>query len=177
MGGTHAGLKLKFALRFVAAFSILLAIWAASGFGAAYRTAALAVLRVASPTLTGWWVEHGEAEGNAVAVFERDRVRIPLQIDPAFLSMAQVPLLALIWATPGLGVSGTVMRSVLGMVAFFFLHASVLLIYPVVLANPNRLTDTIGVFSGLLSFVLAPQLLWFVLTYTRLKELWQLEGR
>ncbi len=91
--------------------------------------------------------------------------------------MAQVPLLALIWATPGLGFRGTLVRSIVGLVAFFLVHVSVLLVYPVLLANPNWFMDTIGVFTGLLSFVLAPQLLWFVLTYTRLKELWQLGGR
>ncbi|GBD26522.1 hypothetical protein HRbin30_01854 [bacterium HR30] len=170
-------MKLKFALRFVAAFSLLLASWAVSEFGSAYRAAALAVTKVLSPLLTGWWMAPGEAEAHAVATFEKEQLRIVLQIDPASLSMAQVPLLALIWATPGLGFRGTLVRSIVGLAAFFLVHVSVLLVYPVLLANPNWFMDTIGVFTGLLSFVLAPQLLWFVLTYTRLKELWQLGGR
>lgn len=167
-------MKRKFALRFVAAFSVLIVSWAVSGFGAAYRAASLALAKVTSPALTGWWLELEQIEPQLSATFEKNGTRVSLEIDPKSLSMAQVPLLALIWATPGLGLSGTVVRSVAGMVAFFIVHVVVLLIYPVVLANPNWLTDTIGVFSGLVSFVLAPQLLWFVLTYSHLEELWRL---
>ncbi|MCX8071872.1 MAG: hypothetical protein N3C12_05405 [Candidatus Binatia bacterium] len=166
-------MKIKFALRFIAAFTLLLATWASAGFGTAYRTAALELARLVSPALTGWWLEFG-ATDRSNPVFTKGGVEIPLQIDVSLLSMAQVPLQALICATPGLGLVGTVGRCVIGMVAFFLVHVLVLLIYPVVLAHPSWWTDTLGVFSGLLSFVLAPQLLWFILTYPRLKELWHL---
>ncbi|GIW44640.1 MAG: hypothetical protein KatS3mg077_1922 [Candidatus Binatia bacterium] len=166
-------MKLQFAARFVGAFFLLLLLWALSNFSVGYRAAVFRALKVASPVMTGWWLEKDEGSKTGVA-FEKGEIRMSLEIDPALLSMAHVPLLALIWATPGLGVRGVLVRSLVGMAAFFLIHVAVLAVYPVVLARPNWFTDTVGVFSGLLSFVLAPQLIWFVLTYPRLAELWRL---
>lgn len=168
-------MKARFAIRFLLWFAVLLAAWGGSGFSSGYRWAALGVLRVLSPVVTGWWFEPNEQGNQPGGTFEKPGQTLLLHIDPSFLSMAQVPLAALILATPGLGVTGAVTRALVGMVAFFALHVAVLLVYPVVLASPNLLTDTVGVFAGLVSFVLAPQFLWFVLTYPQLRQLWRLE--
>jgi hypothetical protein len=77
-------------------------------------------------------------------------------------------------ATPGLGLKRTVIALAAGSALYFLIHVAVVLSYPLIMDRPNIFKDTLGVFSGLVAFVVAPLGLWFVLTYPALRALWQL---
>jgi len=93
------------------------------------------------------------------------------------LSMGLVPLLSLVVATPGLGPKQAALRSAAGAMLYYLLDVAVILAYPWIMDRPNVVKDTLGVFSGLLAFVVAPLGLWFVVTYSALRPLWQLTAR
>jgi hypothetical protein len=88
--------------------------------------------------------------------------------------MGLVPLLSLIVATPGLGARQTAVRGLIGAVLYFLIDLIVVLAYPLIMDQPNVFKDTMGVFTGLIAFVVAPLGLWFILTYSALRPLWQL---
>ena len=90
------------------------------------------------------------------------------------LSMGLVPFVSLVLATPGQGVKRAALNVVLGSGLYFLVHVIVLLAYPLIMDRPNAVKDTLGVFTGLMAFVVAPLGLWFVLTYPALRSLWQL---
>lgn len=176
MGGMVARLKWRFVGLFLLAFAIWLVLWIAADAANWYRSAVLQLARVLSPVLTGWWLEPFPPPPQEFPFFERSGETVQLVINPALLSFAQIPLLSLILATPSLAWRAAAWRCTVGFAAVFLLHVVVVLLYPVLLAQPNLWKDSFGVFLGLLSFVLAPQLLWFLLTYPELRGLWRLDG-
>jgi hypothetical protein len=177
MGRVVSNIALRFAGVFLLAFAGLLVAWGVAGIGDIYRRVVLDIAAVASPALTGWWLELHPPPPQEFPFFEKQGQTVVLVLNPAILSLAQVPLFSLILATPGLAWRDAVVRCALGALAVFALHIAVVLVYPLLLADPNLFKDSAGVFLGLLSFVLAPQLLWFVLTYPELSALWRLDGR
>jgi len=90
------------------------------------------------------------------------------------MALSLLPLLALLGATPGLDARAIALRAALGIAGLFVLDLLVLLLYPWLVGNPNAVTDIVGTFLGLLTFVGAPVILWFVLTYRILREVWRL---
>ncbi len=60
------------------------------------------------------------------------------------------------------------------MIALFALDLVVLLLYPWLVGSPNAVTDITGTFLGLLTFVGAPVILWFMLTFRELGAVWRL---
>ena len=52
-----------------------------------------------------------------------------------------------------------------------------MLLYPWLVGNPDAVTDIVGTFLGLLTFVGGPVILWFALTYRELRGVWRLESR
>lgn len=167
-------MKGRFVGLFLLSFTALLVVWVVLEVATAYRWAVLYTVRFLSPLLTGWWFEPVPPPSHQFPVFTSSGETIELVINPALLSFAQIPLLSLILATPGLPRKEMVVRCFTGVLVFFGLHVGVVLLYPFLLERPNLLKDSLGVFAGLLSFVLAPQLLWFVLTYRYLQPLWKL---
>lgn len=59
----------------------------------------------------------------------------------------------------------------------FALDLLILALYPWLVGAPNPLTDILGTFLGLLTFVGGPVILWFALTYEQLRGMWKLERR
>jgi hypothetical protein len=166
-------MKWRFALRFLIAFALLVVAWWVTGFGDLYRTLVLATVRVVSPILGGWWLEY-DKPGLVDPVFRAGAQQLPMVLNLTQLSMGFLPFLSLVAATPGLGVRGAVTTAALGSVLYFLVHVAVIVVYPLILDQPNFLKETIGVFSGLVAFVLAPLALWFALTYPALRRVWQL---
>ena len=167
-------MKARFALTFLPCFAVLLVLWQLSDFGAHYRHAVLTVVQVLSPVTNGWSLRFDPAVGGA-AMFHAANLQLPLVLQLPALSMGLVPFASLVLATPGQTRRRIALNVLGGGVVYFVLHVAIVLLYPFILTDPNFLKDTLGVFSGLLGFVVAPLALWFVLTYPALRSLWGLD--
>lgn len=167
-------MKWRFAGKFLLCFAILMVLWGRSDFGSHYRTAALAVVQCLSPLVNGWQLEHDRPGAIADIVFRSGNGELPMLLQLPALSMGLVPFISLVVATPGQSMKRIALNAMLGSVLYFLVHVIVLLAYPAIMDRPNTVKDTLGVFTGLLAFVVAPLGLWFVLTYPALRSLWQL---
>ena len=167
-------MKWRFAAKFLVVFAVLMTLWERSDFGDRYRTAVLAVVQVVSPVVNGWHLEHDRRGDIADIVFRSGHSELPMLLQLPALSMGLVPFMSLILATPGQGRKRLAINCVLGSLLYFLVHVLVVLAYPVIMDRPNTVKDTLGVFTGLMAFVVAPLGLWFVLTYPALRSLWQL---
>lgn len=169
--------KLRFVARFLTVFAALIvAGWLSSAptrYAAALRVAA----SIASPLANGWSLEERDrsATGRQEIWFRRgsDQLRLGLSLDA--LALGLLPLLSLLAATPGLGATGFLTRAALGVAGMFALDLLVLLLYPLLVGSPNAVTDIVGTFLGLLTFVGGPVILWFVLTFHQLRTVWRLQ--
>ena len=167
-------MKWRFAAKFLLSFAVLMVLWARTDFGGHYRSAALTVVQFISPLVNGWRLEHDQAGTIADVVFRSGTSELPMLLQLQALSMGLVPFVSLVVATPRQGVQRTARNVALGSVLYFLVHVMVLLAYPLIMDRPNTVKDTLGVFTGLMAFVVAPLGLWFVLTYPALRSLWQI---
>jgi hypothetical protein len=167
-------MKWRFALKFLLAFTVLLTLWSWTHFAHFYRNAVLTVVQQVSPMVNGWWLQFDRPNPVGDVVFRFGNRELAMLLELPVLSMGLVPLLSLIVATPGLRVRQTALRAAIGAVLYFFIDVIVVLAYPFIMDQPNVFKDTMGVFTGLVAFVVAPLGLWFILTYSALRPLWQL---
>jgi hypothetical protein len=167
-------MKWRFAAKFLISFAILMVLWGRTDFGDHYRTAALAIVQFLSPLVNGWQLEHDKPGAIADIVFRSGNSELPMLLQLPALSMGLVPFVSLIVATPGQRAKRIAINVALGCVLYFVIHVIVVLAYPAIMDRPNRVKDTLGVFTGLMAFVVAPLGLWFVLTYPALRSLWQI---
>ena len=167
-------MKWRFALKFLLTFAVLVGIWQAFDVPTLYRTAVLATARSVGPIVNGWWLEFDQPGVPGGQAFRSGDERLPMLLQLPALSMGLMPLISLIVATPGLSWKRIVPTVALGSVLYLLVHVIVVLAYPPIMAHPNVVKETLGVFSGLVAFVVAPLGLWFVLTYSALRALWQL---
>jgi len=167
-------MKWRFALRFLLAFAVLVPLWWRLDIPARYRAATLATAQVVSPLVHGWWLDYDEPGMTDPVVFRRESVKLPMLLSVPLLSMSVMPFLSLIAATPGLGWRHSAIAALVGVATFFVLHVGIVVSYPALLNNPSFVKDMLGIFSGLLAFVVGPLGLWFVLTYHALRDVWQL---
>ena len=167
-------MKWRFAATFLLTFAVLVVLWWLSDFARHYRQSVLATVQLHSPVVNGWFLDYDRPGTIDPVVFHYADRQLPMLLQLPALSMGLMPFLALVVATPGLGAERKVVTLVLGSVLFFLIHVAVVLAYPVIMDRPNTLKDTLGVFSGLVAFVVAPLGLWFVLTYPALRAVWQL---
>ena len=168
-------MKWRFAGKFLLSFAVLMVLWARVDFGDYYRGAVLAVVQFLSPLVNGWQLEHDRPGDIADIVFHSGSSALPMLLQLPALSMGLVPFLSLVVATPGQGGKRLTINVALGSVLYFLVHVIVVLAYPLIMDRPNAVKDTLGVFTGLMAFVVAPLGLWFVLTYPALRSLWQLD--
>lgn len=167
-------MKWRFAVKFLVSFAILIVLWARLDFGDHYRSAVVAAVQLLSPGVNGWHLEHDQPGASADIVFRSGNRELPMLLQLPALSMGLVPFLSLVVATPGQGAKRLAVNVVLGSILYFLVHVVVLLVYPLIMDRPNTVKDTLGVFTGLMAFVVAPLGLWFVLTYSALRSLWQI---
>ena len=181
-------MKWRFAAKFLIAFAAFLVAWWAVDFPAYYRTVVLTTAQLVSPVVNGWWLEFDRAGSTSGPLFRSGTRELPLLLQLPALSMGVVPFLSLVAATPGLGWKRVARVGVVGVLCYLLLHVIVVLLYPLILDRASVqsdtvgvfsklvtfLKDTLGVFSGLVAFVVAPLGLWFALTYPTLRSLWQL---
>ena len=169
-----APVKWRFAAKFLLAFTVLLIVWSWGDVAELYRRAVLHAAQPVSPMVNGWWLEFDKPSRVGEIVFRFGNQRLAMLVQLPALSMGLVPLLSLIVATPGLRVRDTVVRCAVGAVLYFLIDVVVVLVYPFIMHHPNSVKETMGVFTGLMAFVVAPLGLWFTLTYSVLRPLWQL---
>ncbi|MBI4515332.1 MAG: hypothetical protein HY699_05895 [Deltaproteobacteria bacterium] len=167
-------MKWRFAAIFLLAFALLQALWWANDCASRFRLAVLATAQVVSPIVNGWWLEYDPPGKAGEAVFRAGDRKLHLLLQLPALSMGLVPFLALVLATPGLGIKRAAVAGAAGGVLYLLIDVAVVLAYPLIMDRPNALKDTLGVFSGLMAFVVAPLGLWFALTYSTLRSLWGL---
>jgi hypothetical protein len=169
-----AAMKWRFAAKFLLSFAVLMVLWARTDFGVHYRSAALEVVQLLSPWTNGWQLEYDKPGDIADVVFRSGASQLPMLLQLPALSMGLVPFVSLVIATPGQGVKRVVLNIGVGSLLYFLVHVLVILAYPLIMDRPNTVKDTLGVFTGLMAFVVAPLGLWFILTYPALRSLWQL---
>ena len=167
-------MKWRFAGKFLLAFGVLVTLWWLIDFARLYRGAVLATVQLVSPVVNGWWLDYDLPGMVDPVAFRTGERHLAMLLQLPALSMGLMPFLALVVATPGLGIKRTVGTLALGSALYFLVHVAVILAYLLIMDRPNVVKDTLGVFSGLVAFVLAPLGLWFVLTYPALRSLWQL---
>jgi hypothetical protein len=166
--------KAVFVLRFMSVFALLIVLGWATSAPKGYAFVLERVGAVAGPAAHGWWLERAPGHPRTQLWFRRDTQRLPLLLNLETLALGLLPMLSLISATPGLGFRRWLSSAAVGCLAFFCLHLMVLVLYPVLVSSPNAVTDITGTFLGLLSFVGAPVILWFALTFDRLRDVWKL---
>jgi hypothetical protein len=169
-----AAVKWRFAAKFLLSFAALLVVWWWLDFAEHYRKAILHTVRFLSPHINGWQLEFDTPGSVGDVVFRSGHQQLAMLLQLQALSMGIVPLLSLVFATPGLRASHAVLRGVIGAALYFLLDVLVILAYPWIMDRPDVVKDTMGVFTGLLAFVVAPLALWFAVTYSALRPLWQL---
>lgn len=172
-GGARA--RGVFVLRFLVLFGALAALgfWlrVPQGYGEALRVAG----SFTSPLVNGWTLERRPAaEGLQQVWFRRGSDQLRLAIGLEQMALSLLPLLALLGATPGLGPAALAQRAAVGIGALFMLDLLVVWLFPWLVGNPGPTTDILGTFLGLLTFVGGPVILWFALTYDRLRDVWRL---
>lgn len=167
-------MKWRFAARFLTAFTVLVPLWWRLDVPALYRSLILAAVQIVSPILSGWWLDYDQPGLMDSVVFRHENVQLPMLLSVPLLSMSLMPFLSLIAATPGLGWRRTVLAVTAGIATFFLIHVLLVVSYPWLMSRPNFLKDTLGIFSGLVAFVVGPLGLWFALTYRTLRHIWQL---
>lgn len=169
-------MKWRFAARFLASFAVLMVVWWGVSFAALYRSAVLATTQLFSPVVNGWLLQYAPGVGGDI-VYRLGNYELPMLVQLPALSLGLVPFVSLIVATPGQGARRTAVNVVVGSVLYFLVHVAVVLAYPLIMYEPNAFKDTLGVFTGLVAFVVAPLGLWFVLTYPALRTWWQLSPK
>jgi hypothetical protein len=169
-------MKWRFAGKFLLCFAILMVLWARTDFGTHYRNTVLAAVQDLSPWVNGWELQYDQPGDVADTVFRSGSSELPMLLQLPALSMGLVPFVSLIVATPRQGAKRTVINVAVGSALYFCIHVAVVLAYPFIMVHPNAVKDTLGVFTGLMAFVVAPLGLWFVLTYSALRSLWRIGG-
>ena len=167
--------RAAFVARFLVLFAVLATVGYASGAPRAYARALRLAGSVTSPLVNGWTIEDRSTSPDRQEIYFRrgnDQMRLALGLGQLALSL--LPLLALLGATPGLTPRALAVRAALGVAALFALDLVVLLAYPWLVGTPNAVTDIAGTFLGLLTFVGAPVILWFALTFEQLRGVWRL---
>jgi hypothetical protein len=168
--------KPAFIGRFLLVFAALIVLgWATDGprrYAGALRAAAGTV----TPAVSGWWIEQRTVGGKEETFFRRGEHELKLLLSLEALALGLLPLLSLLGATPGLGWRRLAPRMAIGIAGLFLLDLVVLVLYPY-LVSQTSFADALGTFLGILTFVGGPVILWFVLTFDRLRGVWRLDVR
>lgn len=169
-------MRWRFAVKFLLAFAAVIVAWWALSLGEVYRDALHWTAGATSPLLTGWWLDTRAVATGGRAVFRFGADEIPLWLNLPVVAMSLMPLFSLLVATPGQSLKQLLLRLPVAIVACVAIHTAVVLAYPWIMHEPNALKDTVGVFSGLVAFVVTPLGVWFALTYPTLRSLWGFDG-
>jgi hypothetical protein len=166
--------KLAFVGRFLLVFALLITVGWLTNAPSRYARTLQTVASFTGPLTSGWWLEERADRGDTQIWFRQGEQEFRLLLSLEALSLGLLPLLSLLGATPGLGVRRLLFCVLTGSLGIFALDLLVLLLYPFLVLQPSAFTDITGTFLGLLTFVGAPVILWFALTFTQLRPVWGL---
>lgn len=161
--------KVRFLCTFLLVFAVLLTVWKGTQGSRWYTDGLLVFAGVVGPVIHGWILET-DPRGQATPtwVHGADKVQASIQFDA--LAVGLVPLLALIAATPGLGLRRRAMLMAVGGVLNFLIATLIVALFPLLVFYKNVFTDVVGTFLGLIAFVGAPVIIWFALTFRELQR-------
>ncbi|HYD49962.1 MAG TPA: hypothetical protein VEB21_16510 [Terriglobales bacterium] len=160
--------KGRFLLAFLLCFAVLLVVWSRIDAGRWYTDAMLQVAAIIGPITHGWILEPA-AEG-ARPKWVHGRASVDLQIQFEALAVGIVPLIALLSATPAIALAARLWRIAVGIALCFVIDVIILVLFPLLVYYQNDFTDIAGTFLGVIGFVGAPAIIWFVLTFPQLRQ-------
>ena len=166
--------KWLFVGRFLLVFAALTALGAAADAPRRYATALARTGAALSPVTSGWSLEERPQESVRARLWFRrgaEQMRLALSLEAMALSL--LPLLSLLGATPLPSWRRRLVVTTLAVAGLFALDLLVLLLYPALVID-NPLSNIGGTFLGMLTFVGAPVILWFALTYRQMSSIWHL---
>jgi hypothetical protein len=166
--------KLAFVGRFLAVFAVLIVLGWTTDAPKRYAHALRVVASVVSPLANGWSLEQRASTGRQEIWFRRGNEQLRLGLGLEALALGLLPMLSLLGATPRLGLARLALCAAAGVAGLFLLDLVVLLLYPFLVGSPNAVTDIVGTFLGLLTFVGGPVILWFALTFRDMRGVWRL---
>jgi hypothetical protein len=169
MGGTIRLNKGRFLCTFLVSFALLLVAWQRVDGARWYTRGLLAGAALVGPALHGWVLET-EQDGFAhpTWVHGNRHVRASVQFDA--LAVGLVPVLALLLATPGLRLRRRALLLAGGALLYFAVDTLIVALFPLLVFYKNPFTDVLGTFLGLITFVGAPVIIWFALTFPQLRQ-------
>ena len=165
----------RFVGRFLAVFALLVIIGGAVGLTRGYAAVLQGAAALTSPAVSDWWLEEREGVRGPEIWLRRGSQELRFALSMEKLGLGLYPLLSLLLATPGLGWKRSATNLAIAVASLFALDLVVVLAYPW-LVVPGAVNDITGTFLGLLTFVGAPVILWFALTFSRLRGVWRLGG-
>lgn len=162
--------KGSFLAAFLLVFACLLVVWRATPLGGWYTAALLHAGGAVGPALHGWVLEPRGAEPDGAPAWVRgpERVRLAIQFDA--LAVGVVPLVALVAATPGLGIRRRLGLVPVAVAINLAIDTLIVALFPLLVYHKNALTDVVGTFLGIVGFVGAPVIIWFGLTFPELRR-------
>jgi hypothetical protein len=161
--------KWRFVGSFVLLFALLLVVWERSNASHWYTRGLLASASIIGPAIHGWVLETDRSgSGRPMWVDGDNQVYLLVQFDA--LAVGVVPALALLAATPGLGIRRRIVLIVIAAMLCFAIDTAIVVLFPVLVFYKNPFTDVLGTFLGLIAFVGAPVIIWFALTFRQLQQ-------
>lgn len=169
MGGTIRLNKVRFLCTFLVSFALLLVAWRQANGARWYTRGLLAGAALVGPALHGWVLETGpDGAGHPTWVHGDRHVRASVQFDA--LAVGLVPVLALLLATPAVSLRRRALLLATGAVLYFAVDTLIVALFPLLVFYKNPFTDVLGTFLGLITFVGAPVIIWFALTFHQLRQ-------
>jgi hypothetical protein len=172
MGGTIRLNKGRFLCTFLVSFALLLVAWQRTDAAHWYTRGLLAGAALVGPALHGWVLETGrDGAANPTWVQGDRHVRASVQFDA--LAVGLVPVLALLLATPAPNLCRRAVLLASGAALYFSVDILIVALFPLLVFYKNPFTDVLGTFLGLITFVGAPVIIWFALTFRQLQQSWR----
>ena len=160
--------KLRFFGAFLLSFALLLVVWGATPAARWYTNAVLVGAGTLGPLLHGWVLSVPPVgQGKPTWSSGENKVQASIQFDA--MAIGLVPLIALLLATPGVPWGRRLLRVAVGLGLNFLIGISIVAMFPLLVFYQNAFTDIIGTFLGLIAFVGAPVIIWFVLSFHELQ--------
>jgi hypothetical protein len=169
MGGALGMRKLQFVGLFLVTFAAFLVVWNVTGGARSYTAAILRLAGVIGPMMHGWVLETPlDGRGVPTWVHGNNHVQAAIQFDA--LAVSVVPLVSLLAVTPGLRARRRASLMLTGATLCFLVDVLIVALFPLLVFYKNAFTDVLGTFLGLIVFVGAPVIIWFILTFRQLQE-------
>jgi len=169
MGGTVRLNKVRFLCTFLTSFALLLLVWQRVDGARWYTRGLLASAALVGPALHGWVLETAPDGAAHPTWAHGDRhVLVSVQFDA--LAVGLVPMLALLLATPALSIRRRAVLLASGAALYFIVDTLIVALFPLLVFYKNPFTDVLGTFLGLITFVGAPVIIWFTLTFRQLQQ-------